>query len=201
MLHETTADHKLMPSLWEEDLRIALLAQAEGCPRCPGRLDRADYPRKPRGGEGILDGKPDRRISLCCSREGCRRRVTPPSLVFLGRRVYLGIVVLRTCIRPGIEASARKGQAPKRTVNRWRSWFQTILPQTAFYQEARSRMMPPIEETATLPGALVERFASGRTMERALTATLRFLAPITTTSVADGARFVREACLHAELGA
>lgn len=51
--------------------------------------------------------------------------------------------------------------------------------------------MPPIEDTATLPGALVERFVSGRTMEKALAATLRFLAPITTTSLADGARFVR----------
>lgn len=200
MLHETAADHKLLPSLWEEDLRIALLAQAAGCPFCPGRLDRADYPRKPRGGEGILDGDPDRRISLCCAREGCRRRVTPPSLVFLGRRVYLGIVVLRACLRAVIETGTRKEPPPNRTVNRWRTWFQTIFPQTAFFKEARGRIMPPIEDTATLPGALVERFESGRTMEKALAATLRFLAPITTTSMVDGARFVREACRHAELG-
>ena len=35
-----------------------------------------------------------RRFSLCCGREGCRKRATPPSLRFLGRRVYLCAVVL-----------------------------------------------------------------------------------------------------------
>jgi hypothetical protein len=36
----------------------------------------------------------DRRFSLCCGREGCRRRATPPSVRFLGRRVYVGAVVI-----------------------------------------------------------------------------------------------------------
>src|SRR5271157_4368665 len=60
-----------------------------------GPLHRSDYDRKPRGaliapaGEAFV-----RRFSLCCGREGCRKRATPPSLRFLGRRVYLGAVVL-----------------------------------------------------------------------------------------------------------
>jgi hypothetical protein len=35
-----------------------------------------------------------RRFSLCCGREGCRRRATPPSIRFLGRRVYVGAAVI-----------------------------------------------------------------------------------------------------------
>ncbi|HRZ54915.1 MAG TPA: hypothetical protein P5525_05600 [Candidatus Paceibacterota bacterium] len=34
------------------------------------------------------------RFSLCCGKEGCRRRNTPPSVRFLGRWVYAGLVVI-----------------------------------------------------------------------------------------------------------
>ena len=35
-----------------------------------------------------------RRFSLCCGRDGCRHRATPPSVRFLGGRVYVGAVVI-----------------------------------------------------------------------------------------------------------
>jgi hypothetical protein len=35
-----------------------------------------------------------RRTSFCCHRDGCRERATPPSVVFLGRRVYAGAAVV-----------------------------------------------------------------------------------------------------------
>jgi hypothetical protein len=34
------------------------------------------------------------RFSFCCDRDGCRNRATPPSVRFLGRKVYLGAVVM-----------------------------------------------------------------------------------------------------------
>ena len=61
---------------------------------CGGRLDSARYPRKPRGGPAGLGAEYEWRLSFCCAREGCRRRVTPPSVRYLGRRVYLGVVVV-----------------------------------------------------------------------------------------------------------
>lgn len=72
---------------------------AKGCPRCGGRLDRGDYQRKPRGGLLALLGEAYcKRFSLCCSRRGCRRRAMPASVRFLGRRVYLGVVVVTVSV-------------------------------------------------------------------------------------------------------
>ena len=61
------------------DRELAAEAKARGCPRCHGVLDVADYPRKPRGGPFALDEAHSCRLSLCCRRDGCRLRVTPPS--------------------------------------------------------------------------------------------------------------------------
>jgi hypothetical protein len=44
------------------------------------------------GSPAKLPEDDDRRLSLCCSQ--CRRRTTPPSVRFLGRRVYLAAVVV-----------------------------------------------------------------------------------------------------------
>jgi len=58
---------------------LASQVREGGCPRCGGRLDVADYPRKPRGGSIELGDDYDVRRSFCCAVEGCRRRRTPPS--------------------------------------------------------------------------------------------------------------------------
>jgi hypothetical protein len=77
------------------DVAIVERATARSCRYCGGRLHRGDYPRKPRGGLiGRAGESFRRRFSLCCGREGCRRRSTPPSVRLLGRRVYLGAVVM-----------------------------------------------------------------------------------------------------------
>ena len=45
--------------------------------------------------------------SFCCDREGCRKRVTPPSVRFLGRKVYLHAVII-------LVAAMRQGATPRR---------------------------------------------------------------------------------------
>ena len=85
---------KFFQRLLEEDEVAVDRQRARGCPSCRGRLDRADYPRKPRGLPAQWESLFNRRFSVCCCREGCRRRLTPPSVRFLGRRVYVGAVVL-----------------------------------------------------------------------------------------------------------
>lgn len=73
---------------------LAAEVHAAGC-RCGGTLHSARYPRKPRGvAPSVLGAGYEHRLSFCCSREGCRRRVTLPSVRFFGRRVFLGTAVL-----------------------------------------------------------------------------------------------------------
>ena len=75
------------------DEELAAQAQGAGC-SCGGVLHRANYPRKPRGcPSAALRDAFSSRLSFCCSR--CRRRTTSMSVRFLGRCVYLGLVVVR----------------------------------------------------------------------------------------------------------
>src|ERR1700733_11642042 len=85
------------------DADLAEAARAERCTLCGGMLHSACYPRKPRGRPCRLGPEHDRRFSFCCAVDGCRSRATPPSLRFLGRKVYLaaiGVLVARPVLRP-----------------------------------------------------------------------------------------------------
>ena len=109
------------------DVERAERARQDGCPTCGARVDSARYPRKPRGFPlERLERIDTTRFSFCCSQEGCRKRVTPPSVRFLDRRVYFGmIVVLVTALRqgptpPGLRRIREVVGADRKTVLRWR---------------------------------------------------------------------------------
>ena len=75
-----------------------------------GPLHRSDYPRKPRGGPA-LPAEQERRFSLCCA--VCRRRTTPPSVRFLGPKVYYGaVVILAACLAEGVTECQRRRHVP-----------------------------------------------------------------------------------------
>ena len=115
--------------LLEIDHEAVERCRDEGCEHCHGRLDRGDYPRKPRGEP---DGVPEEfsvRFSLCCSVDGCRRRLTPTSVRFLGRRVYVGaaVVLVAAAMQGPSPARVKRlsqvfGMAP-RTARRWLEWL------------------------------------------------------------------------------
>ena len=65
----------------------------KACP-CGGRLHSANYLRKPRGTPVQLPEQECLRFSFCCDRVGCRKRVTPPSVRFMGRKVYFGAIII-----------------------------------------------------------------------------------------------------------
>lgn len=178
-------DATLFDALLAIDQELAATAQAGGCRHCAGRLDHADYPRKPRGGPVTLGAAYETRTSFCCAVEGCRKRLTPVSVRFLGRRVYLGAVVLLTCV-------LRQGPTPwrvsrlhallgvsARTLARWHRWWRDAFVHTAFWTAARSQFTHPIDAD-DLPRDLLERFDGAPVAQ--VVATLRFLAPLTTTS-------------------
>jgi hypothetical protein len=183
MSHTPLLDARVFSVLLMVDHEIADEVRAAGCP-CGGTLHSARYRRKPRGGlPAELRPQYCRRESFCCAREGCRKRTTPPSVRFLGRRVYLAaVVVLVSAMTGGV--TARRAQAMRslvgvspRTLQRWRAWWLKAFPGTTFWKEARARLTPPMEERR-LPASLLERFAE-RWVD-GLEACLRFLAPITT---------------------
>jgi hypothetical protein len=98
---ELLGDARLYAILQQIDEDLAARARAAGC-RCGGPLHSARYPRKPRGGPAGLGSSYEQRLSFCCATEGCRKRTTPPSVRFLGRKVYLGaVVVLVSALRQG----------------------------------------------------------------------------------------------------
>jgi hypothetical protein len=180
------ADGRLYELLQRFDEDLAAEHRAGGCPCCGSVLHSARYRRKPRGFAG-LNSEYDWRLSFCCAREGCRTRTTPPSLRFLGRKVYLGaVVVLVSALRCGVSPARMRylGQrvgVNRRTVMRWRQWWCEELIATAFWRAAAGRLMPPLEH-GELPASLLERFA-GAAQDR-LISLLRWISPITTQSAA-----------------
>jgi hypothetical protein len=86
LCHEPLLDTRVLLLLPRFDDDLAARVREGGCPRCGGRLDVADYPRKPRGGSIELGDDYDVRRSFCCAVEGCRRRRTPPSVRFSAAR-------------------------------------------------------------------------------------------------------------------
>lgn len=145
------------------DDELAAAVAVAGCQRCGGALHRGDYERKPRWGLlGVgLEGV-GRRRSLCCGEEGCRRRTLPPSVVFLGRRVYLGAVVIAASVVAlalgGRRASRVQTGVPVRTTRRWLAWWQVDFPASETFVLLAARLVPTVR-VAALPTSLLERLS------------------------------------------
>jgi hypothetical protein len=90
--HELHRGGSFWSFLLSVDKDLADSSRQQGC-SCGGR-HCANYPRAPRAGPDHLPEEYRSRFSFCCDRDGCRRRMTPPSVRFLGRKVYLGAVVI-----------------------------------------------------------------------------------------------------------
>jgi hypothetical protein len=142
------------------DEAIARSVQMAGCPRCGGPLYQANYHRKPRGLS--LDDAHSTitlRHSLCCGRDGCRRRTLPPSLRYFGRRVYLLAVVVFAAAfahaTASVRAAGERFSVPSQTVGRWAEWWRTVAPVTVWWRELRGRIAGSID-TDALPLSLLE---------------------------------------------
>ena len=183
MSHNHDLGGKFLDALGAIDKERAVRVQLDGCAHCGGPLDRADYPRKPRGELGEAADAYQRRFSLCCRIEGCRRRATPPSVRFLGRKVYFGALVViassvgRDTVLVGRGRVGDVRGVPVRTVRRWLVWWQITFALSTFWGEAKSLFAEPVA-AALLPASLLARFG-----DEALRRTLVLIAPITTTSV------------------
>lgn len=174
---------ELLVLLERVDADVAEKARLEPCRWCGSRLDRGNYWRKPRGAVGAGDAAGWLRHSLCCCREGCRRRRTPASVRFLGRMVYVGVlVVLAAAMCEGLTPRRVRrlrehlGNIDRRTLDRWRSWWTGAFVATPFWKQFRAGLSSPVDERR-LPASLLECFGGGLD---GLVALMRALGPLTT---------------------
>jgi hypothetical protein len=158
MLDEIGFGRELFRLLERLDEGLARRVAAGGCPRCAGPLHRGDHGRKPLGaliapaGEAFVV-----RFSLCCGREGCGKRATPPSVRFLGRRVHLGAVVIVASLvalafRGAGEIRRRTG-VPARTTQRWLGWWQGPFLDTEVFVTICARLIGV--EVGRVPASMV----------------------------------------------
>ncbi len=194
MYRNLLTQSSIYPILLALDKRIAEEARQRGCP-CGGVLHRARYPRKPRGAPPEVEGDQAyrERLSFCCAAEGCRRRTTPPSTLFLGRKVYLGsVVVLVSVLRQG-PSPTRLSRLKElvgvsaRTVKRWLKWWRLGFVESDVWKTARGRLRVPADPSR-LPLSLLEAFEAPQAQLK-LVQLLRFVSPLSTTSAPAGLVF------------
>ena len=176
-------DGRLYEFLEKIDKNFASQVKSRGCEHCGTVLHRADFDRKPRGAQ--FGPSWDRRCSFCCSRDGCRKRHTPPSVRFLGRKVYAGVIVVLVSAMmhgPNEQRLKRLQHAlgiDRRTLKHWRQWWTEIFVQCAFWKAERGRFREQMAR-GQMPLCLVDAF-DARQME-GLVRLMKFLSPITTQS-------------------
>ena len=183
MYHDLPRSTRFWLFLLAVDQDLAETIRTQGC-SCGGRLHFANYLRKPRGTPIQLPKEQCLRLSFCCDRDGCRKRVTPPSVRFLGPKVFLGpIVILISAMRQGptprrVRELFTRFRADRRTIARWQVFWRDLFPQTPFWKLARARLVPLVE-IITLPYSLVDFFLARHHRCRGWMLLLRFLSPIT----------------------
>lgn len=182
MSHDVAVPRELFARLREIDEAIAAQVRTQGCGRCGGRLDVGDYPRKVRGVPEAEEAGWSRRISWCC--RWCRQRTTPPSVRFLGRRVYAAPWVV---VAAAYDAATRALAVPARTVRRWTAWWRAAFVESILWRDLRARLSPPVDD-ARLPDSLLSRLP-GAVADRVI-ALLRLVSPLSTTAP-PGSRTLR----------
>lgn len=149
MYDRILSDASLPQALWSLDQELLEQTRQYGCPTCGAAVDASHYARKARGGPWALSEEHSLRLSLCCRRDGCRQRVTPPSVRFLGRRVYLSaVVVLGALLRQGptpfrIARLQSLLGADRRTLERWRRYWVDRIGRSRGFELLRAQLMPP----------------------------------------------------------
>ena len=151
-MHYIAANDLFFHELRKHDYALFLKIKSEGCLLCRSKLDTSNFKRKPRG----LGENEEVRYSLCCRLEGCRKRITTPSLRFFGRKVYSGWVIILAL--DYLKELGLYGQISSQTLARWKNfWRDRLSEQNPFMLKARS-ILPPGLSGCDRPGGLLSVF-------------------------------------------
>lgn len=164
--------------LYDIDVEIARKTQEQPCAHCNDVVDTSDYQRKPRGLPIESDERLSRRFSFCCRRDGCRRRLTPQSLRFAGRRVWVLTVILALSdtSESGMSRLISLTKVPRQTIRRWRQWWSHVFLNSQFWRQARARFIDS-NDMRQLPGQILDTFwCPDREFDASFILALRFFA-------------------------
>ena len=170
--------------LIEIDREMADICAKKGCAYCGAKLHQADYPRSPMGMPPSFRDQYNQRISFCCA--NCRKRTTPPSIRFFGRRWYPApICIFISIMTSGI--NKRRISLIKKhfgivvyesTWRRWRKWWRDEFVVTKFWQQAKGQLPPKNEITQGPFPRVIFNFYLGN-IEKKMLLFLPFLSPLT----------------------
>jgi hypothetical protein len=160
-------ESRFFQSLFALDQELCRELQHKRCRHCGGKLDVANFKRK------LRDGPPGSvlRLGLCCRMEGCRGRVLPPSLRFLGRKVYSSLTVI-LFLEFRKELGYEK-EICRRTIGRWRTfWKESLAECSPFVRRARAQSRLLVSPPGESPRAILLAF--GFPLPSSWLAALRF---------------------------
>lgn len=176
-MYSESARTEFFQNLRAIDYELARRRKAAGC-ACGGILDVSNYQRKPRG-VSAMDPVFETRLSFCCRRDGCRKRVTPPSVRFLGRKIYAAMIVILITMKKEWEEAAV--QVSRQTTRRWQEyWRRTCELGGIFYREKISSFAAGFKFQ---PSEIFTSFLEcHEDLATAWSWCLRFFAPLSTSS-------------------
>lgn len=147
---------KFFSFLFGLDQEAAKRAKEKRCPICGGQLDAAKYSRVINGIEEMPNKHELLVFSMCCRH--CRKRVTPPTLRFSGRKQHTkGVMLLAHVLKRGatqrriIELSKLLG-ASERTIRGWIRLWRAKVGDSSWWRDLKSRDL-----TAGTPEDALER--------------------------------------------
>lgn len=161
--HDIISNKSFFFFLLKIDQDICTLMKIKGCIFCGDKLDQSDFFRS--SGFGIpkdCESECLRRHSLCCRKDGCRKRLTTPSVRFLPYKCYLTtIIILISTMSNGINGKrllSLKAQlgVHRETLRKWQTWWQETFCQSPYWKVQKGRFQG-IDDKG-MPSTLLEQF-------------------------------------------
>ena len=181
MYHSQLTSAIFYNSLLAFDRIIARQVRQLKCSFCNGKLHQSHYLRKPRGVPKGTHNDYFIRFSYCCGSDGCRRRITPPSMRFLSRKGYTSVIIFLVFL---FKSKTDELKVEKlnlllgttlsvETVRRWRNFWTKEVPQSdTWRRSAFSHTM-----AQTLPVSLLTQFKQAA--NTSLEMSLKWILPLT----------------------
>lgn len=174
-------DARFYNSLLDLDRLIAEQVRQAHCVFCQGNLHQSHFLRKPKGVPEGVDDDFAIRFSYCCGQDGCRKRLTPPSMRFLSRKVYSSVIIFLIFL---LKEDTDESKVDKlnlllntslsvETLRRWRNYWKNEVPQSkTFKRQGLSHFIGQ-----SLPHSLLALFQQG--VNKQLEMGLRWILPLT----------------------